>query len=65
MREVLADVTRESFPQSAVHVARSGLEVLGVLPRRLSAPCAAVLHRGVAEQNGAECLRRGPIPRPS
>ncbi len=57
MREVLGDVTREAFPGCNVQVVRTGEDVLEALPR-LDRPCAAVLHWAIAEEHGAECLRR-------
>jgi len=53
--EVLADVTRDHFPESSIHLARSGEEVLEVLPM-LRPPAAAVLHWGLSE-NLEECVR--------
>jgi len=57
VREVLADVTREAFPDATVQVAGSGDEVLEVLAK-LSNPSAAVVHWAIAEERGAECMRR-------
>jgi DNA-binding response OmpR family regulator len=56
VREVLADVTRDHFPGTSVHLARSGEELLELVPK-LRPPSAAVLHWGLAEDMG-ECVRR-------
>ena len=56
VREALADVTRDHFPGSSIHLASSGEEVLEILPM-LRPPSAAVLHWSLSEDLG-ECVRR-------
>jgi DNA-binding response OmpR family regulator len=56
VREVLADVTRDHFPESSIHLARSREEVLEIVPK-LHQPSAAVLHWGLSEDLG-ECVRQ-------
>ena len=56
VREVLAEVTRDHFPGTSVHLARSGEELLEIVPKLLP-PSAAVLHWGLTENLG-ECVGR-------
>ena len=52
LREILAAITEESFPDAAVYLASNEAEALATLPR-LRPPCVAVLHWSLIEGGAA------------
>jgi len=54
LRQVLAEITAESFPSATVFSAQDESEVVATLPR-LRPPCVAVLHWSLLDQ-GTETL---------
>jgi CheY-like chemotaxis protein len=57
LRQVLAEVTRENFPDSQVYVVGDADELLRAIPR-LQPPSVAVLHSGLMTEQRAECVRQ-------
>jgi DNA-binding response OmpR family regulator len=56
LRQVLAEITADSFPSAAVYSARDEAEALATLPR-LRPPCVAVLHWSLLDQGSATLAR--------
>jgi len=52
LRQVLTEITAESFPSAAIYSARDETEVVATLPR-LRPPCVAILHWSLLARGSA------------